>query len=105
MSRPLILGAVLTCGFFAMALLSLVWTPYDHTLLDIPQKLQAPHAAHVLGTDHLGRDMLSMVMVGTRTSVVSHRSKKSFSSSKLLKRRAFSAFRLTYFTPDSTFPL
>lgn len=69
MSRPLILGAVLTCGFFAMALLSLVWTPYDHTLLDIPQKLQAPHAAHVLGTDHLGRDMLSMVMVGTRTSV------------------------------------
>ena len=69
MSRPLILGAVLTVGFIAMALVSLVWTPHDHTALDIPNKLQTPGGAHLLGTDHLGRDILSMVMVGTRTSI------------------------------------
>ena len=69
MSRPLILGAVLSAGFIAMTLLSLVWTPYDHTLLNIPGKLQPPGGAHLLGTDHLGRDILSMVMVGARTSI------------------------------------
>ncbi|WP_227271409.1 ABC transporter permease [Roseobacter weihaiensis] len=69
MSRPLILGACLSAGFVAMALLSLVWTPHDHTLLDIPGKLQTPGGTHLLGTDHLGRDILSMVMVGTRTSI------------------------------------
>ena len=69
MSRPLILGALLSAGFIAMALLSLLWTPYDHAALDIPNKLQPPGGAHLLGTDHLGRDILSMVMVGARTSV------------------------------------
>ena len=69
MSRPLILGAVLSACFIALAALSLVWTPYDHTLLDIPNKLQTPGGAHFLGTDHLGRDILSMVMVGARTSI------------------------------------
>lgn len=69
MSKPLILGAGLTVLFIAAALLSLVWTPYDHTALDIPNKLQSPSAVHLLGTDHLGRDMLSMAMVGARTSV------------------------------------
>jgi peptide/nickel transport system permease protein len=69
MSRPLILGAMLTAGFMAMAICSLFWTPYDHTSLNIPQKLQNPGIAHLLGTDHLGRDILSMVMVGARTSI------------------------------------
>lgn len=69
MSRPLILGAGLSLCFVAMALMSLLWTPYDHTLLNIPQKLQTPNATHLLGTDQLGRDILSMIMVGTRTSI------------------------------------
>ncbi len=69
MSRPLILGAALSSSFIALALLSLVWTPYDYTVLNIPEKLQGPSAAHPLGTDQLGRDILSMVMVGTRTSI------------------------------------
>ena len=69
MSRALILGALVSLGFIALALLSLIWTPYDHTLLNIPNKLRPPGGGHLLGTDHLGRDILSMVMVGTRTSV------------------------------------
>ncbi len=69
MSRPFMLGAVLSAGFILMALLSLIWTPYDHTGLNIPQKLLPPGGAHLLGTDHLGRDILSMVMVGSRTSL------------------------------------
>ena len=67
--RAFRLGAAL-CGVFAfLALLSLVWTPYDVAALDIANKLQPPSAAHWLGTDHYGRDVLSMIMVGARVSL------------------------------------
>ncbi|MWD26647.1 ABC transporter permease subunit [Aquicoccus sp. SCR17] len=69
MSRSLIIGAVLSAAVLAMALLSFAWTPYSHTAMNIPDKLQTPSAAHWLGTDHFGRDILSMVMVGARTSI------------------------------------
>jgi peptide/nickel transport system permease protein len=65
----LILGAVLTAVFLAAALISFVWTPYDVTTLTIADKLQDPSATYWLGTDHFGRDTLSMLMVGARTSI------------------------------------
>lgn len=67
--RTLILGALLTVLFLGGALLSFVWTPYDIELLDIPNRLHAPDAVNWLGTDHLGRDILSMIMMGARTSI------------------------------------
>jgi peptide/nickel transport system permease protein len=64
-----IAGAALTAGFVAIALLSLLWTPYDMTVLDIGNKLAPPSASHWLGTDQLGRDMVSMLMAGARNSL------------------------------------
>jgi len=69
MTRNLILGACLSSLFVVAALVSFVWTPFDHAALDIPNKLQTPNATHLLGTDHFGRDILSMIMVGARTSI------------------------------------
>lgn len=69
MKRNLIIGALLSALFVVAALVSFVWTPYDHTLLSIPDRLKTPSAAHWLGTDHFGRDILSMIMVGARTSI------------------------------------
>ncbi|SNS07087.1 ABC transporter permease [Antarctobacter heliothermus] len=69
MSRNLILGGALTALFLGAAALSFLWTPYDVTALDIPARLQPPGGAHLLGTDHFGRDILSMLMVGARTSI------------------------------------
>lgn len=69
MRRNLILGGMLSALFVLAALISFLWTPYDHATLDIPNKLQTPNAAHLLGTDHFGRDILSMIMVGARTSI------------------------------------
>jgi len=69
MRASLILGALLSGVALAAALLSLVWTPADVTQLTIAQKLLPPSSAHWLGTDHFGRDMLSMVMVGARSSM------------------------------------
>ena len=52
------------------ALVSLVWTPHDITRFDIGARfLPAGAPAHPLGTDHFGRDTLSMLMVGARTSI------------------------------------
>lgn len=68
-SRSFVAGAFLSAAFVLLALLSLVWTPFDVTVLDIAGKLRPPSAAHWLGTDHFGRDVLSMAMVGARTSL------------------------------------
>ncbi|WP_322867627.1 ABC transporter permease [Aquicoccus sp. G2-2] len=68
-SRSLLLGGALTLVFVLAALISFVWVPYDILLLDIPNMMKSPSAAHWLGTDNLGRDILSMIMVGARTSI------------------------------------
>ncbi len=65
----LLAGAVLAGVFLALAMLSFVWTPHDVTMLVIADKLQPASAAHLMGTDHFGRDILSMIMVGARTSL------------------------------------
>ena len=69
MKPGLILGATLAALALLAAALSLVWTPYDITQLAIAQKLQPPSAAHPFGTDHFGRDILSMVMLGAQVSI------------------------------------
>ncbi|RFP91099.1 ABC transporter permease [Rhodobacteraceae bacterium 63075] len=68
-SRNLWLGGLLTAVFSLAAVISFAWVPYDVTKLDIGAKLLSPSWAHPLGTDHFGRDILSMIMVGARTSI------------------------------------
>ena len=68
-SPNFVIGAIITLVFIALALVSFVWTPYDYVAQNIPNKLKPPSAEHWLGTDHFGRDVLSMIMVGARTSI------------------------------------
>ncbi len=65
----LILGAGLTAVFVAAALISFLWTPYEVEGITVASRLKTPSGAYLLGTDHLGRDILSMIMVGARTSI------------------------------------
>ena len=69
MRGALIFGACLSAVFAGAAVLSFLWVPYDIEALDIANKVQPPSGAHPLGTDHFGRDILSMIMVGARTSI------------------------------------
>ena len=55
----------------AMALLALIapWiAPYDPNDIDLKESLQSPSTDHLLGTDHLGRDILSRLLYGATTS-------------------------------------
>jgi len=63
------LGSLLSLIVVFTALLSGFWTPHDVTAVDIAAKLSAPSFAHPMGTDHFGRDVLSMIMVGAQNSL------------------------------------
>ena len=69
MRWTLIIGAILAGMALLASAVSFVWVPYDITQMDIAGKLQGPSGTHWLGTDHFGRDILSMVMLGARTSI------------------------------------
>lgn len=69
MTRNLRIGAALAGAFALAALASFVWTPYDVAALDIAARLQPPSATHWFGTDHFGRDVFSMILVGARVSL------------------------------------
>lgn len=62
-------GAFITALFVAIAALAQFWTPYDPRILHIADKLHSPTPQHWFGTDQLGRDVLSMIMLGAQTSV------------------------------------
>ena len=64
------LGAVLVATLIVAAALSLIWTPYPPSAIDIPHKLAHPSAAHWFGTDNLGRDVASQILAGSRVSIL-----------------------------------
>ena len=65
-----VVGAALVALLLLAAALSLVWQPYPPAEIDIPNKLAPPSAAHWLGTDSLGRDIASQLLVGSQNSIV-----------------------------------
>jgi peptide/nickel transport system permease protein len=69
LNPSLVVGSLLVLLVVAMALLSFVWTPYDPTLVDPGSRLLKPSAQHWLGTDKFGRDVLSQIIMGSRTTL------------------------------------
>ena len=68
-NRSFVVGGIITVVLVLMAAISLFWTPYPITELEIARKLKAPSGGHWFGTDHFGRDVFSMIMVGARNSI------------------------------------
>lgn len=63
------LCTVVVVGFIFMAVFADWITPYDPAAQNLVEKLQTPSASHWLGTDFLGRDVLSRVIYGGRVSM------------------------------------
>ncbi len=68
--KSFVVGAALSALLVLAALVSLVWQPYPPAEIDIANKLKPPSAAHWLGTDSLGRDIASQLLVGAQNSIV-----------------------------------
>lgn len=63
-------GILVVVAIALTALVSLVWTPFDPASVDARARWADPSWLHVLGTDGNGRDILSLLMAGARTTVV-----------------------------------
>ncbi len=68
-NRSFLTGMIITLIILFLAVLSFFWTPWSIIELDILLKLKKPSLEHWFGTDHFGRDIFSMVMVGARNSI------------------------------------
>lgn len=62
-------GLITVAIIAVVALISVLWTPFNPLTTDIPNRWGTPSWPHLLGTDGTGRDILSLVMAGTRTTV------------------------------------
>lgn len=63
-------GTTLVLLLLMAAALSWVWTPWSAYEIDLGHKLQPPNGQHWLGTDAFGRDVLSLLLVGARSSLL-----------------------------------
>jgi peptide/nickel transport system permease protein len=63
------LGAVIILVWGGVALLAPRLSPYSPRQVDVLARLKPPSAEHLFGTDSLGRDVLSRVLVGARVSL------------------------------------
>jgi len=64
----LVLGTLFVSILFVIMLVSLFYTPHPPNEMNVRERLQAPSARHLLGTDNFGRDVFSRVMVGAQTA-------------------------------------
>lgn len=70
LSDPAAVLGVGTVALFAAAALAAPWlAPYDPAAVDAAARLEGPGPTHLLGTDHLGRDVLSRLLHGARWSL------------------------------------
>ncbi|MEM3658769.1 MAG: ABC transporter permease [Candidatus Hadarchaeum sp.] len=71
LARPLfLLGLTLVFAISFVAMIAPLISPYDPIKINLASRLQPPNPSHLLGTDHLGRDLLSRLLYGTRVSLM-----------------------------------
>ena len=68
-SPSFVVGLMLAAIFVGLALVSFIWTPFDVTTVAVSEQFAPASSKYWLGTDHFGRDVMSLLMVGARTSI------------------------------------
>jgi peptide/nickel transport system permease protein len=65
-----VIGGILVCLLLLAASISIFWSPWPPADIDIPNKLAKPSFSHWFGTDSLGRDIASQLLVGSQNSIL-----------------------------------
>lgn len=66
--RPALVSAIFLGGIIALAFSAPLWLSGDGLDQDLQSRLAGPSLDHLLGTDHLGRDVFERVVIGARVS-------------------------------------
>lgn len=69
--QKLIFFIILAAALLLVSVFARLLCPYDPYKQDLSQALQSPSAAHLLGTDRYGRDLLSRIIMGSQASIYS----------------------------------
>lgn len=69
MNRSLLIGTIIIVTFSAMAILAPIISPHDPSVIDQDNLIMPPSRQYPLGTDTLGRDLLSRIIYGARISL------------------------------------
>ncbi|HEX4361549.1 MAG TPA: ABC transporter permease [Pseudonocardia sp.] len=64
-----VFGLVVVGALVLLAVFAPLLAPHDYTKLDVEHRMQGPSATYWLGTDNLGRDLLSRLMLGARIAL------------------------------------
>src|SRR5262245_49435274 len=64
------IGICIVLAWLLIGILAPLFAPYDPYHVDVTQRLLPPSATYLLGTDELGRDVLSRVFYGARVSLL-----------------------------------
>jgi peptide/nickel transport system permease protein len=64
------LGFVIVVAFLLLVLFGPLLAPYDYADQNLSRILEGPSKDYLLGTDHLGRDLLSRIMYGARIALI-----------------------------------
>lgn len=67
--RSVLIGVWLIVFFVILAVFADWIAPYDYSAQDLDDRFGRPNLEHLLGTDHLGRDVLSRLIFGARVSL------------------------------------
>lgn len=68
-NKVAVLGSILLICLYIITIFAPILVPHDPYKMHLREKLAPPSSSHLLGTDDLGRDVLSRIMLGTRVSL------------------------------------
>jgi len=68
-NKPAMIGVMIILFLALIAIFAPYIAPYDPLELNLEERLLPPGTDHLMGTDNLGRDVLSRVLTGTRVSL------------------------------------
>lgn len=64
-----VFGLAVILALLVLFVFGPVLAPYPYTEQNISHRLEGPSSSHLLGTDHLGRDLVSRLIIGTRVAL------------------------------------